>query len=245
MPGAIGLGRLLVLELTARYAVGGRNMEAHPFGNHLTRYATNVRFQYRYAAETTYRHEGGWIRDLNSRGAWVELPERVAAPGALAVALETPEGELPLAARVAWTYPGLRDAPYLHGLVFTDVTPDRRHQLRTLLAHDHPLRPVRLYCRLAASCERNGGGGPVVLSAIRDLSDNGVGLRMSEPVPTGTEVCIRTTTPFGNIVATAKVVWAEAPAPRRRGASYRHGLRILRLDPASARPLQALLEGVR
>jgi hypothetical protein len=220
-------------------------MEEHVVADDLTRYATNLRFRYRRATEATALRQGGRLRDLNARGAWVELPERLATRTDLALALDTPDGELPLGARVAWTHPGLRAAPYLHGVRFTTVTPERRQRLRALLAEDQPRPAVRLYCRLAASCQRTGVACPAVASSIRDLSASGVGLRLPEPLAPGTEVWIRTATLYGRIAAAAQVVWADPPARLPPGAAYRHGLRFLRLDPLSELPLHALLQGVR
>ena len=220
-------------------------MTAQDFGDHFTRYALNLRVRYRRVAERSYRPEHGWIRDLNTRGAWVELPERIAARSALAIELDTPAGELPLVAHVAWTCPGLRDAPYLHGLRFTGVTSARRDRLRALLAHETPRVPVRLYCSLSATCQHNGIARPPVPGKIRDLGDSGACVRLSDRVPPGTAVRINTHTPYGPITADTEVVWADPPARIPHGASYRHGLRFLRLDPASDLPLRALLEGLR
>jgi hypothetical protein len=220
-------------------------MEEHLLADDLTRYAINVRFRYRCSAEATPLREGGWLRDLNCRGAWVELPERMATQSDLALTLDTPDGEFPLAARVAWMGPELRAAPYLHGVLFTNVTPERRQRLRALFTQDTPLRAVRLYCRLAASWQRRGVACPAKASSVRDLSESGVGLRLPEPVAPGTEMSIRTATLFGRIAADAQVVWADAPARLPPGAAYRHGLRFLRLDPLSELPLHALLSGAR
>lgn len=219
-------------------------MTAQGVGDHVTRYAMNVRVRYRRDAERTYRPEGGWTRDLSARGAWVELPERVAAGSTLAIALGTPEGDLPLFAHVAWTCAELRDAPYLHGLRFTGVTPEHRQRLRTLLAHDTPRVPVRLYCALAATCHRKDNGCPAVPGAIRDLGDSGACLRLPERLSPGTAVRMSAPTRYGPIAAEAKVVWADPPGRLPRGASYRHGLRFLRLDPSSELPLRVLLDGL-
>jgi hypothetical protein len=220
-------------------------MEGHLLADCLTRYATQVRVRYRRASESTYRPEGGRTCDLSVRGAWVELPERVAARSALVIALETPEGALPLVAHVAWTCPEVHEPPYLHGLRFTGVTPYCRDRVQALLAHENPQRAARLYCGLAATCQRKGVPCPLMPSSIRDLSDSGVGLRIPEPVAPGTELCIRTATAFGQIAADAKVVWTDETPQLPRGALYRHGLRFLRLDTSSDLPLQALLCGVR
>jgi hypothetical protein len=215
------------------------------FGDLLTRYAINVRVRYRRVAERRYRPEGGWTRDLNARGAWVELPERVAPGSALAIILDTPEGDLRLVAHVTWTCPGLRDAPYLHGLRFTGITPDLRRRLRTLIAHEKPPVPIRLYCTLAATCHLKDNGCPAVPGAIRDLGDSGVCVRLPQRMSPGTAVRISVPTLYGVIAADAQVVWADPPGRLPQGASYRHGFRFLRLDPSSEIPLRLLLDGFR
>jgi len=219
-------------------------MEPH-FDEHATRYALNVRVQYRRVAERTYRPPGGWTRDLNLRGAWVELPESVPAGTTLALALDTPAGDVTLLAHVAWTYPGLRDAPYLHGVRFTGLTPDGRQRLRGLLVREQPRAAVRLFCALAATCHRNDNGCPAIPGTVRDLADTGVGMRLPERVPPGTVMRISAPTKYGRIAAETQVVWADPPGRLPRGATYRHGLRFLRLDRSSELPLQALLEGLQ
>jgi hypothetical protein len=173
------------------------------------------------------------------------LPEQVAAGSTLVIALETPEGDLPLVAHVAWTCAELRDAPYLHGLRFTGITPGTRHRLRTLLTREKPRVPIRLYCTLAATCHRKENGCPALPAAIRDLGDNGVCVRLPDRVPPGTPVRLHAPTLYGPIAAEAEVVWADPPGPLPPGASYRHGLRFLRLDPASELPLRVLLDGLQ
>jgi hypothetical protein len=220
-------------------------MEEHLLRDHVSRYATEVRVRYRRPAESTYRPEGGRTRDLNLRGAWVELPERLTARSPLEIALDAPGGEVPLVAHVAWTCPAEHPAPFLHGLRFTSIAPAGRDRMRTLLAAKESVRPVRLYCALAGTCHANGIACPAVPSAIRDLSERGVGLRIADPMAPGTVMDLRIATPYGRITADAQVVWADEPSPLLRGAWYRHGLRFLRLDPWSELPLQAFLSGLR
>ena len=213
-------------------------------GDYCTRYAMNVRFTYHRVAERGYPRRAGWTRDLNFRGAWVELPESVRRGSTLAVALATPVGDLSLVAHVAWARPELPNAPYLHGLRFTGVTPFKRDQFRSLFANEKA-RPVRLYCALAATCHLTGVKSPAVPGAIRDLSDDGACVRLPEPLAPGTELGICATTELGKIAADARVVWADqAQAGLPRDASYRHGLRFLRVHPLSELPLCALLDGI-
>lgn len=219
-------------------------MTRQAISDHCTRYAINVPFAYHRVTGRSYRGKRGWTRDLNFRGAWVELPEQVGPGSTLTITLATPVGNLSLVAHVVWGRPDLPNAPYLHGLRFTGVTPEKREQLSRLFANEKPL-PVRLYCRLAATCQRKCVGCLAVPGAIRDLSDDGACIRLPEPVAPGTELCIRTATVFGQIAADAKVVWADqARAGLPRDASYRHGLRFLHLQPLSELPLRALLDGL-
>ena len=207
----------------------------------LTRYTVNVRLLYRKVAERGHRRHSGWARDLNLRGAWVELSEQVEPGSVLKLTLVTPGGNLALGARVAWASPGVRDARYRHGVRFTGVTPDQRAWLSTLFAHEKPL-PARLSCTLAAKCQRTDKGAPVMPGIVRDLSDGGACVRLPDRVAPGTALSIRAATPFGKMTADGTVVWADpAPAGLPGGASYRHGLRFLHIHTLSELPLRALL----
>jgi hypothetical protein len=210
-----------------------------------TRYVMNVQFEYRRPAERGHQGTSGWMRDVNFQGSRVELPEPVEPGSIVEIMLATPVGSLSLAARVAWARPDLPNAPYLHGVCFTGVTPTKRDQLRALITHGEPL-PVRVSCELAATYQRKGGRFPLLAGTIQDLSDRGLCIRLPEPVGRGTELDVRTATWLGEMVADAQVVWADQARPGLpRGTSYRHGLRFLRVDPLSELPLRALLYGIR
>jgi hypothetical protein len=219
-------------------------MPALQFDEHATRYALHVRVHYRRGTERTYRPEAGWTRDLNLRGAWVELPETVPAGTLLALALVTPTGALPLPAHVAWAAPGLPDAPSLHGVCFTGLTVDCRRRLHALLDRAPPRIVTRLACVLVARCHRTDIQGPAIAGTVRDLANTGVGVRLPERVPPGTTVRIGIPAPYGRIAAVTQVVWADPPGQWPRDATYRHGLRFLGLDRSSGLPLQALLNGL-
>ena len=207
-----------------------------------TRYAMSVPVRYGRVAGANDRLGHGWARDLNLRGAWVELPERVEPGSTLEITLATPVGNLSLVARVAWAR--LRDAPYLHGVYFTGVTPDLRDRLCALFAHEKPFAS-RLSCRLAATCERSWNGYPIP-GIIRDLSAGGACVCLPQRVTPGAKLRIRAATPFGKIVADAQIAWADrANARLPRGRLCPHGLRFLHVDPVSELPLRALLYGVR
>lgn len=211
----------------------------------LTRHAVNLPFDYRLTAERAYRPQIGWIRDLSVRGAWVELPEMLAAPSNLDIRLDVPAGEVLLAAQVAWACPEPHAQPRLHGLVFTRMTPDQRRRLRELLSRRRSHAVGRLYCSLAATCKSKATAGPAFPCETRDLSSNGVALRLPRPVSPGTKVQVKVPTAFGTVIADAEVVWAESPDGRPLGAPYRHGLRFLSVNPSSELPLKLFLAGWR
>jgi hypothetical protein len=209
-----------------------------------TRYAMNVRLRYRRVAEGGRREKSGWARNLNSRGASVQLPEQVEPGTVLEITLVTLVGTLSLVARVAWARPEVPSAPCLHGVRFRGVTRDQRERFGTLFASERPF-PARQSCRLAATCQRSEEGDPAIPGIVHDLSDGGAGVRLPKRVAPGTELCIHAATPFGKLVADAQVVWADQTREGlARGRLYRHGLRFLHVHQSSERPLRALLDGI-
>lgn len=214
---------------------------ADPF----SRYAIRLPFEYRAAAESVYRSQGGWIRDLSARGAWVELPEIIAASTNLQVRFDALGAEVRLGAQVAWACPEPHDRPRLHGLLFTKVTPEQRKRVRLLLTHQKPRGVGRLYCAFAATYRFKAAEEMPFPCETRDLSSGGVALRLPEPVSRGTQLQVKVPTAFGTVTADAQVVWAEPPDARPRGAPYRHGLRFVSVDSSSELPLKLLLAGWR
>ncbi len=220
-------------------------MRTRYFEDRLTRYAVAVRFRYRRSTDTTFRPRGGRTRDLSTRGAWVELPECMAAPDRVVIALDATDGALQITAHVAWACPERHEFGYLHGLLFAAVTPAQRERLRALLVGENPPVAVRLYCALAATCRHKDARCAPIPCAIRDLSASGMGVRLPERIAPGTELHIGAPTLFGRIAADVGVVWADAPDRHPPGAPCRHGLRFLHVDASSQLPLRALLGGLR
>lgn len=213
-------------------------------GDHCTRYEISVPLTYHRVNGRIHHVENGRARDLHFRGAWVELPEGVRPGSTLTLALTIPPKEVPLLAHVVWARPDSSNGAHLHGVRFTGVTPAQRERLATLFAQRKPV-PLRLYCALAATCQRKGVACAATPGTTRDLSRDGMCVRLPEPVVPGTELCARIATEFGQIVADAQVVWGDgARAGLPQGASYRHGLRFLHFHGSSELPLRALLEGI-
>lgn len=219
--------------------------QGQELSDHLTRHAIGLPFRYRRSTEAAYRPGVGWTRDLSGRGAWVELPERVAPPTLLEISLHTPGEPLCLVAQVVWGCPEPHERSRLHGVRFTHVTSAQRQRLGVLLTQQKTRGVGRLYCALAATCRSKAAAGVPLPCETRDLSYSGVALRLPEAVPPGTHLQVTIPTAFGAVTADAQVVWAEPPEGLPRGAPCRHGLRFLRLETSSQVPLKVLLAGLR
>ena len=146
-----------------------------------TRYTIDVPLRYLRVAVGGGRSKGGRARNLNFRGAWVDLPEQVEPGSVLEITLATPVVKLSLVGRVAWAHSGLRDGQYLHGVRFGSVTSEQREGFRALFAYERA-SPARLSCFLAATCQRNANGYVTIPGIVRDLSDGGVCIRLPQRV---------------------------------------------------------------
>lgn len=83
----------------------------------------------------------GCTHDLSEEGACLELPERLAAPSALQLQFQMGQGDLELGAVVVWAavIRGKGDG-VLHGVKFSDPTPDQQQALRSLLRSEEQAR---------------------------------------------------------------------------------------------------------
>jgi hypothetical protein len=210
-----------------------------------TRYTIDVPLRYLRVAEGGGRSKGGRARNLNFRGAWVDLPEQMEPESVLEITLATPVVKLTLVGRVVWAHSGSRDGQYLHGVRFRTVTSEQREGFRALFAYERA-SPARFSCFLAATCQRNANGYVTIPGIVRDLSDGGVCIRLPQRVAPGNKLRIQAATPFGKIVADAHVVWADqARGGLPLGRLCRHGLRFLHIHLPSELPLSAVLDGIR
>jgi hypothetical protein len=108
------------------------------------------------------------------------------------VNLHALEESLWLAAKVAWVCPEPHEQPHLHGLFFARATPEQQQRVRALLVHQKPRHTARLFCTLAATCQRKGASCNTLPCETRDLSYGGVALRLPDPLPRGTQVLVFT-----------------------------------------------------
>jgi hypothetical protein len=220
-------------------------MEERLLRDHLTRYATVVRFRYYRTAESTNRPEGGadprsepagGVGGVARASHGAQHPgDRVRhacggrAPGR-PCGLDVPRG----ADRPVPAWPAVY-GPHTGGPRPDSHTPRRQE----IGASGAPLlcagRDVpRQRRRVPGSTHRDPGFvRPGCGTPDCGPRAHGDGNRAAH------RLAVRPDHPD------AQVVWAEVPAPLLQGAWYHHGLRFLRVDPWSELPLQAFLCGLR
>lgn len=89
---------------------------------------------YRRKAPEPVKAGAGWTHNLSEDGACVELSERLEAPSSVQLLFQTDQGGLDLSAVVIWAA-GIKAEGHgiLHGVTFTDLTPDQQKGLKGLL----------------------------------------------------------------------------------------------------------------
>ncbi len=186
----------------------------------------------------------GWTRDLSEDGMCVELAERLPPPTSLLVRLRTDLGVIELGARVVWAGEArLNGGGVLHGVAFTQVTPDQHHALRDLVVRKGELLPVSVRVPLALSvlCRPKGGAGSFLRGRTGDISRGGLLLHLPQALPPETALEITLDTPKGPLTTEAAAVWVEPPERRTPGEPIRHGVRFTALGWSGSLSLGLLL----
>jgi hypothetical protein len=89
---------------------------------------------YRRKAPEPVKAGAGWTHNLSEDGACVELSERLEPPSSVQLLFQTDQGGLDLSAVVMWAAAiRAKEHGILHGVTFTDLTPDQRKGLKELL----------------------------------------------------------------------------------------------------------------
>jgi hypothetical protein len=101
---------------------------------HVARSLMQLPVLYRRKAPEPVRAGAGWTHNLSEEGACMELSERLEAPSSIQLVFQTDQRGLTLSAEVIWAAAiKAKDHGVLHGVTFTDVTPDQRKALKELL----------------------------------------------------------------------------------------------------------------
>jgi PilZ domain len=186
----------------------------------------------------------GWTRNLSEGGACVELGQRLRPPMPLRVRLQTDRGPIELEAQVTWAEES--DSPrggILHGVAFTQTSPDQLSALQELLLSKALVRhpKVRLPFEVPVTCQPVGNDGLAVQGRTRDGSRGGLLLRLSRVVPPETVLEVTLHVPAGPLTIKGAVAWVAPPEGRDPGGPILHGIRFIHSTWSTAVALGLLL----
>jgi hypothetical protein len=159
----------------------------------------------------------------------VELAERLHTEMSLRLRLQTETGGIDAEGRVVWAGdPPVSGNGILHGVAFSEITPDNFQALRALLHSKGALRQagLRLPLELPVTCQPKDSAIPSVEGWTGNLSRGGLLVHLPQALPLETEVELTLHTAHGPLTAEGTIVWIDPP--EREGASqpFRHGLRF-------------------
>ena len=186
----------------------------------------------------------GWTRDVSEGGACVETGERLPPGLPLRLRLLTDRGTIEAEAQVAWSgEPRGPEGGILHGLAFTQVTPDQHEALRHLLLTRAMVRPagVRLPVQVSVTCQPRGEAGPPLQAWTSNISRGGLLLRLPQVLPPGTALEITLYTLTGLVRVEGTVAWVAPPEARTPEAPIRHGFEFTALEWSTAHSLARFL----
>lgn len=210
------------------------------------RYPIRLPFLHTPRSSTANGIRIGWTRDLSERGACVELDRSVSASTHLQVSLQTDRGVIDAEVEVVWARETLvPEGGILHGLAFTHLTRQQLQALlQVLLSWGLTRRPaVRVPFQVAVTCQLKGEGGPPLQGQARNVSRDGLLLRLPQVVPPGTPLELTLHTQSGPLRVEGKVVWVAPPEGRTPGGLVQHGLRFTALEWSTALTLALDLVG--
>jgi hypothetical protein len=159
----------------------------------------------------------------------VELAERLHAEMALRVRLQTEAGGIDAEGRVVWAAdPPMPGKGILHGLAFSEITPDHFQALRALLHSKGALRQagLRLPLELPVTVQPKDSAIPSVEGWTGNLSRGGLLMRLPQALPLETEVELTLRTPHGPLTAEGVIVWVDPVEGQAASQMLRHGLRF-------------------
>jgi hypothetical protein len=211
-----------------------------------TRYSIVLPLLHKHLHEHTTagnsRPKVGWTRNLSEKGACVELGEHLDPQTPLWVRLRTPRGALEIEAQVIWAgNTPLSGGLHLHGLVFPRVTPAQRRMLQDVLSQQKRRTGVRLSLDVGVTCERKDRTGLRLEGRTRNISRNGLSVRLPQSVSPGTLLHLTLHTSGGPLTAEGAVVWVELPERQLPGALFRHGVQITGIASSKSLMLGLLL----
>jgi hypothetical protein len=186
----------------------------------------------------------GWSHNLSRGGACLELAERIQTEIPLRLRFQTERGAIDAEGRVVWTGdPGSSGNGILHGVVFSEITPDHLQALRALLYSKGALRQagLRLPLQLPVTCRLKDPGISPVEGRTGNLSRGGILLCLPQAFPPETAVELTLHTPHGPLTAEGVVVWMDSPERPTESEPIRHGLKFTALGWSTTLSLGLIL----
>jgi hypothetical protein len=193
------------------------------------RYAIQIPFLHKPRSAASTRAGVGWTCNLSEGGACVELAEPLRPHMPLWGRLQTDGGLIEMQAKVAWARnPGSPEGGILHGVTFTQITPDQLSALQTLILSKGLVRHprVRLPLEAPVTCWRRGESGSPLFGGTRDVSRGGLLLRLPQVVPPETRLDVTLHHPSWLLMVEGAIVWVAPPEGRTPGGPIRHGFRF-------------------
>ncbi len=171
----------------------------------------------------------GWTRNLSEGGACVEVNEVLQPRMPLRFLLRTDRGSIDAEARVVWAgAPNPVGGSVRHGIAFTHLAPGQLRALRDLLLSKSPRREggFRFPFDFVVTCHPGEMARSRLQGRIRNLSREGLMLRLGESLPPGTPIELILHAARGPLVIEGVIVWAQPPERRGAGEPISHGVRF-------------------
>jgi len=186
----------------------------------------------------------GWTRSLSEGGVTVELSGRLRPGTLLRLLLKAGQAPIEVEALVVWTggrFPN--GGGLVHGLAFTQITPDQVLALRAMFGPPSIMRQagVRMPLDVPVTCHPRNPAGPPLQGRTGNVSRSGLFLRLPQLLPPDTTLEVTLHASRDPLTVDGSVVWVEPPEIWKPGESIGHGLRFTALDWSTLLSLGLLL----
>ncbi len=208
------------------------------------RYRVSLPLLHRPRATTALHVGVGWSRDLSEGGACVELAERLRPQRPVRIQLRTDAGAIEAEAQVVWRKdPRNSEAGILHGVSFTQITPDQLQTLRDVINRkgERGDAGIRLPLEVPITCQPLAQGEAAIEGRTGDIGRQGLLLLLPSVLTPGTPVDLTLHAPHGNLTAQGTVVWTTPPERRTSEGPIPHGFQFTTVDWSTLLSLGLLL----
>jgi hypothetical protein len=147
----------------------------------------------------------------------------------LRLRLRTDRGAIEVEAQVVWAgEPGRAGGGVLHGVIFTQVSPEQHQALQDLVLSAGGVRPagLRLPFQVPVTCHCKDQVGPTIQGWTGDIGRGGLLLQLPQIVPPGTVLELTLHSADDPLTLEGAVVWVESPERWTPEGPFRHGLRF-------------------